>query len=152
VHLDDGGWEIRDVPTDLKSNQVTVLLIQGLDFFAEVPALEDEMPSPRGVANAVVILIVRDMTRITSTAIRWLERYAQQLQANGGVLMLADVEPIVEKELRASGALDVIGAENVIPATARVLEAERTSWEAAQNWLAQKQAEDAGVETHSTES
>ena len=152
VHLDDGSWELHDAPTELKPNQVTVLLVQGLDFFAEVPALEDEMPSPRGVANAVVILIIRDVTNVSSTAIRWLERYAQQMQANGGLLILADVDPTVEKELRASGALDVIGEENLFPATVRVLEAERTSWEAAQKWLQQKHAKDAGVETQSTES
>jgi SulP family sulfate permease len=147
VHLDDGGWEIHDGPTELKPNQVTVLLIQGLDFFAEVPVLEDNIPPARGVANAVVILIIRDMTSITSTGIRWVERYAQELQANGGLLILADVDPVVLKELKASGALDVIGAENVFPATTRVLEAERTAWEAAQEWLRGRPIDDQVTET-----
>ena len=66
VHLDDGGWELRDAPSALKPNQVTVFVIQGLDFFAEVPVLEDKMPPVRGVVNAVVILIIRDMSSITS--------------------------------------------------------------------------------------
>jgi SulP family sulfate permease len=147
VHLDDGGWEIHDATTELKPNQVTVLLIQGLDFFAEVPVLEDNIPPARGVANAVVILIIRDMTSITSTGIRWVERYAQELQANGGLLILADVDPVVLKELKASGALDVIGAENVFPATTRVLEAERTAWEAAQEWLRGRPIDDQVTET-----
>ncbi len=56
VHLDDGGWEMHDAPTTLQSNQTTVLVLQGLDFFAEVPVLEDKMPPARGVANAVLIL------------------------------------------------------------------------------------------------
>jgi SulP family sulfate permease len=151
VHLDDGGWEIHDAPTELKPDQVTVLLIQGLDFFAEVPVLEDQMPSLRGVANAVVVLIIRDVNSITSTAIRWLERYAQELQANGGLLILADVNPVVEKELQASGALDIIGADNVFPATTRVLEAEKTAWDAAQKWLQERPTEDQGIETRSKE-
>lgn len=102
-------------------------LIQGLDFFAEVPVLEDKMPAAGGVANAVVVLILRAMSRITSTGIRWLERYAKQLQANGSLLIMADIDPMVFKELQASGALDVIGQDNIIPATRLILEAERTA-------------------------
>ncbi|NTU63250.1 MAG: SulP family inorganic anion transporter [Chloroflexi bacterium] len=135
VRLQDGGWEMQDAPKALTPNQATVLVIQGLDFFAEVPTLDDQMPPARGVSNAAVILVVRDMHQITSTAIKWLERYAKNLQAAGGVLMLADVNPKVLDTLKKSGALDIIGAENVFPATKRVLDAENTAWNAAQAWL-----------------
>jgi hypothetical protein len=37
--------------------------------------------------------------------------------------------------LKKSGALDVIGADNIFPATPRVLAAENQAWEAAQSWL-----------------
>ena len=49
VRLQDGGWEMQDVPKALPPNQATVLVIQGLDFFAEVPTLDDQMPPARGV-------------------------------------------------------------------------------------------------------
>jgi len=140
VRLEDGGWQMQDAPKALASNQATVLVVQGLDFFAEVPALDDQMPLARGVSGAVVVLVVRDMHQITSTAIKWLERYAQSLRAGGSLLMLADVNPGVLEVLKKSGALDVIGAENVFPATARVLAAENMAWEAAQKWLQQWQA------------
>jgi sulfate permease, SulP family len=135
VRLDDGGWEVQAAPKALSPRQVTVLVVQGLDFFAEVPALDDQMPPARGVSGAVVVLVMRDMQHVTSTAIKWLERYAQDLKASGSVLMLADVNLAVQETLKRSGALDVIGAENLIPATARVLAAENTAWEAAQKWL-----------------
>jgi sulfate permease, SulP family len=135
VRLQDGGWEMQDVPKTLTPNQATVLVIQGLDFFAEVPTLDDQMPPARGVSNAVVILVVRDMHQITSTAIKWLERYAKNLKADGSVLMLADVNPKVLDTLKKSGALDIIGADNVFPATQRVLDAENMAWNAAQGWL-----------------
>ena len=57
---------------------------------------------------------------------------------------------LLEQEIansRRQAKLDAL-----IAATARVLESEKTSWEAAQKWLAQKQAEDEGAETQSTES
>jgi hypothetical protein len=80
------------------------------------------------------------MRQITSTAIKWLERYAQTLKENGSQFMLADVNPIVLEPLKKSGALDVIGADNVFPATSRVLDAENQAWEAAQKWLGGRRA------------
>ncbi len=138
VRLQDGGWEIREAPKTLASNATTVLVVQGLDFFAEVPALDDQMPSARGAANAVVILVLHDMQTITSTAIRWLERYAKNLQAAGGALLLADVNAGVLEVLKKSGALEMIGSDRVFPATPRVLEAEETAWQAAQRWQRQR--------------
>ena len=132
-----GRWRLGDArcAKTLTPNQTTVLVVQGLDFFAEVPTLDDQMPPARGVSNAAVILVVRDMHQITSTAIKWLERYAKNLQADGSVLMLADVNPKVLDTLKKSGALDIIGADNVFPATQRVLDAENMAWNAAQGWL-----------------
>ena len=138
--LEDGGWEMREVDKELKSNDVSVLVIQGLDFFAEVPTLADEMPADRGTTNAVVVLILQDVQNITSTAIRWFERYAKELKENGNLLMLADVNPAVIEVLKNSGALEIIGEQNVFPASARVLEAEEKAWDAAQVWLNQNQS------------
>ncbi len=135
VHLDDGGWEMQDAPKALPPNQATMLVVQGLDFFAEVPALDDQMPPARGARNSAVILVLRDMHQITSTGIKWLERYAQDLRAGDSVLMLADINPKVFETLQKSGALEVLGAENVFPATKRVLEVENRAWEAVQQWL-----------------
>lgn len=140
VRLDDGGWEIRDVEPKLKSDDVAVLMIQGLDFFAEVPPLEDQMPTAHGTPNAVVVLVMHEAQNITSTAIRWLERYAKELQANGSLLILSDINPAIMDVLQRSGALDVIGEENVFPASKRILESEEQAWHAAQEWLKTRDA------------
>lgn len=141
VRLADGGWEMHEAAKELKSNDVNVFVIQGLDFFAEVPALEDQIPAARGVANAVVVLVLHDMQQITSTAIRWLERYANDLKTNDSLLLLADVNPAVLDVMQRSGALGVVGEENVFPATPRILEAEQQAWDRAQQWLKQHTAE-----------
>ncbi|MCA9874746.1 MAG: SulP family inorganic anion transporter [Anaerolineales bacterium] len=135
VRLGDGRWEMHDAPQELKANQVTVLIVQGMDFFAEVPSLADEMPLAKEVTHAVVILVIRDMRDATSTWIKWLEGYAEELRAHGNLLILADVDTAVFDTLRASGALEVIGEENTFPATMEVLAAEEMAWQAAQNWL-----------------
>jgi SulP family sulfate permease len=139
VRLDDGGWEVRHVPKELRPGEVTVIVVQGLDFFAEVPVLEEQIPPARGITGAVVVLVLRNVHTVTSTMINWLVKYSKQLQAGGGILMLADVNPSVKETLHTSGALDVIGAEYVYPATTRVLDAENQAWEAAQKWLEEHQ-------------
>ena len=141
VRLEDGGWEMHEPAKELKSNDVNIFVIQGLDFFAEVPTLDDQIPAAHGAtaaSNAVIALVLRDMQKITSTAIRWLERYAKDLKANDSLLILADVNPMVVDVMKKSGMLDVIGEQNVFPATPRVLEAEQQAWEAAQQWLKQR--------------
>ena len=137
VRLEGGGWEMGAAPKTLAPNATTVIVVQGLDFFAEVPTLDDQMP-PRGAANAAVVLVLRDLRTVTSTAIKWLERYAKELNANGCVLMLADVDPGVIAVLKKSGALEIIGSEHVFPATTRILAAEETAWQAAEQWLQTK--------------
>ena len=93
----------------------------------------------------VAILVIRDMRTITSTGIRWLERYAKELRENGSVLMLADVNPLVLETLKKSGALEIVGAENIFPATSRVLASENMAWDAAQKWLEANTAIDASA-------
>ena len=144
VRLEGGEWEVHDAPIELTSGEVTVIVVQGLDFFAEVPALDDQMPPARGVANAVVVLVLRDTHKLGSTAITWLEQYAKTLQATGGILMLTDVNPAVLETLRRSGALEIIGADHVFGATSRVLAAENMAWDAAAQWLREHNAADAG--------
>ena len=135
VRMEDGGWEMSEAPKTLAPNGTTVIVVQGLDFFAEVPTLDDQMPPARGATHAAVVLVLRDLRTITSTAIKWFERYAKELHANGCVLMLADVDPHVMEVLKKSGALETIGSEHVFGATKRILAAEETAWQAAEQWL-----------------
>ena len=117
VHHDDGTWEMSEAPTDLASNAVTVLIVEGLDFFAEVPALNDQLPAARNTSHAAVVLILRDVQDLSSTGIKWLEHYARELQAQGSLLLLANVRQTVLETLKRSDSLAVIGEENVFPAT-----------------------------------
>ena len=151
VPLEDGTWEMQDVPAALPPGKITMLVLQGLDFFAEVPAAQDQIPSSQGVSGAVLVLILRDMHRLTSTGILWLEHLAKDLKSSGSRLILADITPEVLAVLQKSGSLDEIGAENVIPATSRVLSAERTAWDAGQNWLQNLAATDADHDSASEE-
>ena len=95
--------------------------MQGLDFFAEVPTLDDQMPPTRGAGNAVAVLVLRDMQGSPARQSAGWSDYAKSLKAEGGMLILADVNAEVMAPLKKSGTLEVIGAENIFPATSRVL-------------------------------
>ena len=139
VRQADDSWVMQDAPKEVKPNQVTIFVIQGLDFFAEVPTLDDQMPPTRGVKNAAVVLVIRDMHSLSSTGVKWLEKYAKDLRENSSILILADVNPEVITVLKKSGALGLLGEENVFPATAQILASENLAWEAAQKWLKKNQ-------------
>jgi SulP family sulfate permease len=139
VRLDDGGWQVKDMPKEMESNTVYAFVIQGLDFFAEIPTLADSLPPTRNVKKSVVILVIRDLRFLSSTGIKWLEKYVKDLKEGNNHLILADVNPEVVKTLRNSGALSMIGENNIYPATDRVLEADIRAWDAAQEWLKSQQ-------------
>ena len=149
VRHDDGAWEISEAPIDLPSNAVTVLVVEGLDFFAEVPALNDQLPAARNTSHAAVVLILRDVQDLSSTGIKWLEHYARELQAQGSLLLLANVRQTVLETLKKSDSLAVIGEENVFPATSLMLASEEQAWAAAQKWLKQDSKTAPVVETDS---
>jgi hypothetical protein len=76
-----------------------------------------------------------------------LEHYEGQLRASGGKLMLAGVSSQVKEQLDATETTrDVLGDENVFPATENIGEATKLALEAAQAWLAQGADEPSPVE------
>ncbi len=141
VRMDDGNWDVPEKSKELKSNAINLFVIEGLDFFAEVPSLDDQLPSAKDVKDAVVILVLRDVRNISSTGLRWFEHYFKTLQAAGSELILADVQPEVMDVLEKSGYVDTIGKENVIPTTSIVFGAENVAWDLGLTYLQSKSEE-----------
>ena len=138
VRTKDGKFEEGDVPEVYPSNQATVVVFEGNDFFAEVPLYDELLPSRQDVKNAVIILRARHHESISSTALKWLERYATELHQSGNLLMLAGVESHVMQELKRAGLLDLIGKENVFAARSVLTASLNDALNAAEVWLQQK--------------
>jgi SulP family sulfate permease len=138
VRTPDGKYEKRDVPEVYPSNQATVIVFEGNQFFAEVPIIDALLPSRLDLKNAVIILRTRHQESVSSTALKWLGRYAQELRQSGNLLMLAGVEPPVVQELARAGLLDLVGRQNVF-ASESVLQASlNEALDAAEEWLKKK--------------
>ncbi|MRH91837.1 STAS domain-containing protein [Nocardia sp. SYP-A9097] len=123
LHKDSKGvWSFAEVPAKLPSGEVTVLNYDGSSFFAELPRLEAGLPDLAGARNAVLVLALRSAPDIPSSAmLKLFRRYANELRAEGGQLILAGVRPALAQALRRTGMSDVLGADEVIPASTVLL-------------------------------
>ena len=140
ISNEDNRYEERDIPEVYPSDEVTIIAVRGAEFYADVPTLDDNLPGRQGVTNAVVIFRLRGREGAGSTFLKWLEKYAQGLQADGNLLMLAGISPDLEKLLEHTGAIDIVGRENVFlaqPGLGASLDAAR---EAAEKWLSTQKA------------
>jgi SulP family sulfate permease len=108
---EDGRYEEHDIPESYPSGKATIISLGGIDFFAEVPILDENLPDALKAQNSVVILRLRGTEHIGSTAIRWLERYNADLREGGNLLMLAGVQPKLLEELQKAELVEAIGQE-----------------------------------------
>ncbi len=75
----------------------------------------------RASHNAVVVLSMRMLPDVpSSVAIKALRRWAGELQAHGGRMIVAGVTPAAERILERGGLDDVLGADGIVPATDQV--------------------------------
>jgi len=131
----DGDFEERPAPEIASSDRVTLLLPYGSLFYAAARDFEEEAPRVDEAPHAAVVVILRGRQMLGSTAIGVFERYAKALQGNGGQLFLAEVSESVRMQLEKTGALNIIGADNILPAGERMNESLRQSYQYAQDWL-----------------
>ncbi|NCD20223.1 MAG: SulP family inorganic anion transporter [Actinobacteria bacterium] len=108
-------------PRELAGGDVVVLTPYGSLFFASAGVFESQLPEVvPGSAGAVVVLRLRGKEELGSTFIRTIVRYHERLAAAGSWLVLSGVGERVRRQLASTGALDVLGADNVYAATPRI--------------------------------
>jgi len=138
VPLGDGRYEERPAPKQLKSNQVTILSPVGSLFFAGASEFEEDLPSVENTERAVVLLRLRNRDEIGSTFIRVLERYASELEANQGKLMLSGVSEHIYHQLQKTDLINQIGQENIYLATSILSDSTIKAYQDTQEWLAER--------------
>jgi sulfate permease, SulP family len=136
------GWPVeRPAPKQLESGRATFLFVYGNLFYAAASTLENNLPDVEGTTRAVVILLLRGNEDVGSTVNEVFRRYAEALQSHSGKLILAGVSPALRSQLERTGLINLIGSENVFPATDAIGEAGNAALQAATDWLAQSSPE-----------
>ena len=116
VPVAGGDFKEQPAPAVLPDKAVTILMPYGSLFYAGAADFEEEAPTADQAQQAVLILILRGRENLGSTFLSVLQRYHGALQKHGGHLILADVNEAVREQLSKTGMLEIIGAENVLPA------------------------------------
>lgn len=115
--LEDEGWLISldELPTSLEPGEILVLSYQGPNFFAEVPALIDATPKPQpGAPPSVVVLNVGLLSAVSSTFLKSLGKYHDELTGAGSGVVLSGVSDQMRSTLQATRLFDRLGADNVL--------------------------------------
>lgn len=133
----DGGWRIVPVPPQCASNEVTVLHYAGVGLFAEVARIDEQWPRVAGSTNAVVVLSMRMLPDVpSSVAIKSLRRWAGELTAHDGRLIIAGVTPASSQVLTRGGLAEVLGLDGIVEGTDEVLGALDTAVARGRDWIA----------------
>jgi SulP family sulfate permease len=141
VPLEGGRYEERPAPKQLPGNQVTLLSPRGSLFFAGAAEFEGDLPEIGSAERPVVLLRLRGRDEIGSTFQRVLTRYAANLKANQGKLVLAGVSEHVYNQLQKTGLLEALGKENVYKATSIMGDSALNAYADANAWLAKSVSE-----------
>lgn len=112
--LVEGGFPTeRPAPKSLEPNTVVVLRIRGSLYFASVQAFESQMPDVSRASGTSLILVLRDIDDLGSTAIRFIKRYAAALQRQGGRLLLCGVSSELRAQLDRTGLSAQLGEDAI---------------------------------------
>ena len=142
-------------PAELSDDSVTIIFVRGSIYFAAARTIQDMLPTAKTAQRAVVIARMRGNDQIGSTAITVLERYAAELRANGGRLMMSGVHEDMKEQLLRTETTEDIPEDAIFMATATLGESTRAAVAAAEAWLAEQgsaEAEAAGEEENHNQS
>jgi SulP family sulfate permease len=140
VPAQNGHYEEVPLPAVLPSHEPIIVTVYGNLYFAAVGALEHLLPLPGDSELPIVILRLKGNHYLGSTGIRLLERYAAQLEARGGVLILCGLGEVIIGQLQRTGALDRLGKENVFGEQKVLLASTSAALQRARDWLAEQEA------------
>ena len=135
---DDGRIEEVDPPATVSPDEVIVLQPYGALFFATASTLLEQIPSvtPEST-NSVVVLRIRGADDAGATLIDVLKQYAAALREVDSKLMIVTANRNVIRQLRVTGATEVIGPDNVYHSTSFIGETSRQAHTDAVAWVKQ---------------
>ena len=141
VFHEDGRIEETDPRETVPPDEVVVLQPYGALFFATASTLLEQMPTVTPESeNSVVILRVRGVDDAGATLIDLVKQYAESLQEVDSKLMIVTGNRNVIRQLRVTGATDVIGAENIYRSTSFITESTRRAHTDAKKWVSERMA------------
>ena len=107
--------------------------------------MQQLLPSAKTAHAAVVIIRMRGLDQIGSTYVLVLERYAAELRANGGRLMLSGLSESVLDQLLRTETTEAIREAAIHMATPTLGESTKAALDAARTWQWERDEGNAGT-------
>ncbi len=136
----------RPVPPVLEDESITVLHARGSSYFAAARTMQQLLPSAKGAHGAIVIIRMRGLEQIGSTYILVLERYAAELRATSGRLMLSGVSESVLDQLLRTETTQAIPEDAIHMATNTLGASTKAAIDAARTWQTEQMEGNAETE------
>jgi SulP family sulfate permease len=140
VPAGEGRFLEEEPPERLPDDDVTVIDIYGSVFYADTDAIDAKLPEVRGTQRAVLVVRLRGRGEVGSSAIGLLRKWAEQLKAGGGALLLAGVGEHMDDQLERTGLAELLGRDNIFPARSLVYGSTEEAYEAARLRLKAREA------------
>jgi SulP family sulfate permease len=147
VFHDDGRVEEVDPPSTVPPHDVIVLQPYGALFFATASTLLEQIPTVTPESrHSVLILRIRGADDAGATLIDLVKRLATSLREVDSKLMIVTGNRNVIRQLRVTGATEIIGANNVYRSTTFLGETSRRAYTDATAWVEEQAAVGAAVD------
>ena len=146
--VERGTFVEKTAPVELSNNSVTILQARGSTYFAAIRTIQELLPSAKAAQHAVVIIRIRGVDQVGSTMIGFMERYAGELRANGGKLVLSGVSQHVLDQLLKTETTESVPEDSIFMATDTLGESTRDALAGANVWLSEAIAQ---VETNESQ-
>ncbi|HYO89428.1 MAG TPA: SulP family inorganic anion transporter [Candidatus Limnocylindrales bacterium] len=132
---EDGHIDELPVPATLEPGTVTAVYIYGMLESGGTMVAESSLPDLDSARHTVVIIGLRGREDVGSTFIEVVERASKKLRAQQSRLMLSGVSDHVYLQLERTGALEILGRENVFMAKTRLRASLKEAMAAGRTWL-----------------
>ncbi|MBG9982806.1 SulP family inorganic anion transporter [Aerococcaceae bacterium DSM 111020] len=139
IQTDDGQFKVATMPEFIPSNDPMVITVEGNLFFAGAKTLEEKLPKVGDAERPVVIIRMRNSNQMGATLIDVFDRYADELEENGGKLYLSGLAPEQMALLEASGKLELGEDSHIYAEQETLLASTREAFEDAEAWVKDQQ-------------
>lgn len=143
---DPGSWRFTEPPERIGPGEVAVLFYAGTSLFAEAPRIDAQWPDVSQARGSALVLALRTTPEVPSSAVvKLLSRYAAELDAHGGRLYLAGVQPRLLAVLHRTGLTAELGGDRVVPAREEVFGAQHEAIDRATRWVEEQRGKGAAA-------
>lgn len=104
-----------------RNNAISIVHVEGELFFGAADLFQEQVRLLSSDGNIrVIILRMKNARHLDATSVMSLLELHEYLTTSGRFLIVSGINPDVETVLRASGAYDKLGADNIFPAEANL--------------------------------